>query len=274
MWKLIIADDERIIRETIAQLIDWESLGIELIGLCRDGIEAYHMILDEAPDLVMTDIRMPGLSGIELVRKVRQTSLKVSFLILSGYDEFAYARELMKYGVKYYLLKPCNEEDMIENLRLAIRDCMEFRALEDALRQEKAPSGMESALPEERGNADAFAERIMAYVEKHLHESDLTLKKIAEEYLFMNVDYVSRQFKKSTNRKFSQYLTEQRIRRAKRIMRTEENVKLSYLAQRVGCGNNPQYFSQIFKKAEGVTPAKYMERLQSGETAEQSGHSA
>ena len=65
MLKLIIADDERIIRESISKMIDWSSLGIELIGLCSDGIEAYNMILDECPDIVLTDIRMPGLSGLE-----------------------------------------------------------------------------------------------------------------------------------------------------------------------------------------------------------------
>lgn len=70
MLKMIIADDERVIRETISQMLDWESLGIELIGVCKNGIEVYNMILDESPDIVMTDIRMPGLSGLEVVREI------------------------------------------------------------------------------------------------------------------------------------------------------------------------------------------------------------
>ena len=68
MLKLIIADDERIIRETISTIIDWSQYGIELAGLCSNGIEAYNMILDESPDLVITDIRMPGMNGLELIR--------------------------------------------------------------------------------------------------------------------------------------------------------------------------------------------------------------
>lgn len=76
MLKLIIADDERIIRESISKMIDWSSLGIELIGLCSDGIEAYNMILDECPDIVLTDIRMPGLSGLELIEKNLPDRLK------------------------------------------------------------------------------------------------------------------------------------------------------------------------------------------------------
>ena len=95
MLKLIIADDERIIRESISKMIDWNSLGIELIGLCSDGIEAYNMILDECPDIVLTDIRMPGLSGLELIEKISQTDLNIQFILLSGFGEFEYSAKLL-----------------------------------------------------------------------------------------------------------------------------------------------------------------------------------
>ena len=77
MLKLIIADDERVMRETIHNLIEWEKLGISVAGLCEDGIEAFNMILDEEPDIVMTDIRMPGLSGLDLVREAKQMDYSV-----------------------------------------------------------------------------------------------------------------------------------------------------------------------------------------------------
>ncbi|MDO5423955.1 MAG: response regulator [Eubacteriales bacterium] len=501
MLKLIIADDERVIRETISTLIDWNELGIELVGLCKDGIEAYNMILDEAPDIVMTDIRMPGLSGLELARKITQTDQQIQFIFLSGYEEFDYAREAMEYGVRHYLLKPCSEEKLLESIRRASEDCLRAkRQMEERLRQsemlriirqdamyhlildgialEDAEDGgiarrmreqmeaygkyqdfdrspcylyyvyflewqyleeiLENLEARERKSGESFAfygvyvkntlllfsyddmgkeilgqclggagamveiareryehlpellehvlrkvkrydtiyaihnfrpiailnnqsamqymqniyqelegtekeqktkaleellamvreasrleslqmlgnsictqlahmglrtmsemtcffriagqekdmeklreqimemltqamtevserkqecgglsERVMDYVEKHLSDPDLTLKKIAEEYLYMNVDYVSRQFRKSTGKKFSQYLTEQRVRRAKELLAEEGGNKIQYVAERVGCGNNPQYFSQIFKKIEGVTPGKW-----------------
>ena len=81
MLKLLIADDERIIRETIFNIIDWKKHDIEVIGLCKNGIEAYDMILDESPDIVLTDIRMPGMGGLELIRKIRQTDLQIQFII-------------------------------------------------------------------------------------------------------------------------------------------------------------------------------------------------
>ena len=127
MLKLIIADDERVIRETISRLIDWESIGVEVVGLCKNGIEAYNMILDESPDIVMTDIRMPGLTGLELVREISQSDQRIQFIILSGYEDFEYAREAMKYGIRHYLLKPCNEEKIKESILKAGEDCMEAR---------------------------------------------------------------------------------------------------------------------------------------------------
>lgn len=127
MMKLLIADDERIIRETISSLIDWETLGAELTGLCSNGLEAYDMILDESPDIVMTDIKMPGMSGLELIKKIAETRLDTQFIILSGYGEFEYAKEAMKYGVKHYILKPCNEKQISESITAVIADCHELK---------------------------------------------------------------------------------------------------------------------------------------------------
>jgi len=79
----------------------------------------------------------------------------------------------------------------------------------------------------------------------------------------MNVDYVSRKFYKSTDKKFSQYLAEQRVGKAKELLSDEETNKIQYVAKRVGCGNNPQYFSQVFKKIKGITPDKWIAKMRS-----------
>ena len=100
MLKLVIADDERIIRETISTIIDWKQYDIELVGLCKNGLEAYDMILDESPDIVLTDIRMPGMDGLELIQRISQTDLNTQFIILSGYGEFEYAKTAEEKALK------------------------------------------------------------------------------------------------------------------------------------------------------------------------------
>lgn len=137
MLKLIIADDERIIRESISKMIDWSSLGIELIGLCSDGIEAYNMILDECPDIVLTDIRMPGLSGLELIEKISQTDLNIQFILLSGFGEFEYAKQAMRFRVHHYLLKPCNEDQIIESIQDVIKEHFHQKAFQDMQERQK-----------------------------------------------------------------------------------------------------------------------------------------
>ena len=126
MLKIIIVDDERFTRETLAHIINWEEYHIKVIGLCKNGLEAYDMILDESPDIVLTDIKMPGLDGLELIAKVHETGIKTQFILLSGYGEFEYAKKAMSYGVKYYLLKPCNEEQILESVQGVVRDCQEL----------------------------------------------------------------------------------------------------------------------------------------------------
>ena len=122
MLRLLIADDEKIIRETLCSIIDWKSLDIEVVGVCKNGLEAYDAILDEYPDIVLTDISMPKLSGLELIQKITQNHDNIQFIIISGYQDFSYAREAMKYGIKHYILKPCNEQEIIEAVKDSIKE--------------------------------------------------------------------------------------------------------------------------------------------------------
>lgn len=106
MYKVIIADDEPKVSELIKNLIFWQDLNLELMGIANDGISAYEMIMKFNPDIVITDIRMPGYNGIELIKKVKEFNPSIDFIIISGYQHFDYAHNAIKYGVKDYLLKP------------------------------------------------------------------------------------------------------------------------------------------------------------------------
>lgn len=115
MLKVLIADDEEKVSKLIFHLVRWEELGMEVIGTVGDGVDAYEMILEKEPDVVITDIRMPGMDGIELVEKVLQKldpDKKVFFVIISGYSQFEYAQQAVKLGVEDYLLKPIKKKEL------------------------------------------------------------------------------------------------------------------------------------------------------------------
>ena len=274
MLKMIIVDDEKIIRETIHSLIDWNSLGIDVAAVCKDGIEAFDCILDEYPDIVMTDIKMPGLSGLDLIEKVRAAQLNTEFIILSGYGEFEFARTAMRYGVKHYLLKPSNETEITQVIVSCVETCKSktasrvdslltqlfltemppekllqrrfftelsgeqdvdlaktqmIRLVMEASKKEYYPLSklqttdslmavnvcvtMNDLIPsaeqimtsifsvEPQHKYTDCVEKVIKYIGEHLSDSNLSLKWISENYLFMNPDYVSKMFVKQTGSK-------------------------------------------------------------------------
>lgn len=112
MLKVLIADDEPRVAMLVKQLIHWQEQGLECVGLFQDGQSALDAIRQLHPDIVITDIRMPVLSGLELIEKTLESEPQVRFVVISGYRYFEYAQRAIKYGVQDYLLKPIDEEEL------------------------------------------------------------------------------------------------------------------------------------------------------------------
>lgn len=331
MYKLLIADDEKIIRESVSEMLDWNALNIEITACCKNGLEALDAIMDTAPDIVMTDICMPGLGGLELIEKIQSLDPRIQFVILTGYPEFEYARRALSFGVREFLLKPVSAEAIvtaIENvekllpkydsasLTQLIAQLQKARSLSDreqargllsnffshshgledlkhlgiALFVElhtqigpSSPEGMSRFIGELMAETDyermhavildgilellparkparlSLSNEVKGYVLNHLNDENLSLKFIAENYLYINVNYLSRTFTKQSGEKFSNYLNRTRVERAKKLLSGREPEAVYVIAEAVGFGGNPQYFSQIFKKYTGKTPRQFME---------------
>lgn len=117
MYKVLLVDDEVWVVESLKTIIDWEEAGYKIIGQAYNGIEALDMIIKEAPDVVFTDIRMPDMNGLELIKRVNDLGLNIYFVVASGYAEFAYAQKAMNYGAVGYCLKPFDEMEIMNCLK-------------------------------------------------------------------------------------------------------------------------------------------------------------
>ena len=142
MKTVVLVDDERSVVESISKLVKWEQYGVKLVATCLNGFEALEAVKKNSPDIVITDIKMPVMNGLELIHRIKEASEKTEFIILSGYGEFEYAKEAMKEGVKYYLLKPFGEKDITEAIQASLRE-IERRVETEANKKKSRMTQME-----------------------------------------------------------------------------------------------------------------------------------
>ncbi len=338
MYKLLLVDDEAIIRDGIRAMVDWDALQIQLTASCPDAFAALDSMTDNMPDILMTDVRMPGMNGLELIEKALLMHPLLETLILSGFDEFDYARQAMKFGVKDYLLKPCAREELELALRRACREVdrkrehalqlksereaqvrrlmdrlneligssldgpsMErqlsetartvqdisvlrdaffgvltggagsaqaewaFSVIQDVLHASETPVPlMARCLVQLRGDGGeirGFVQKMADYVRDNYMNEALSLQFIADRVLYRNADYVGREFTRCMGQKFSAFLLKIRMEHAKELMSSQPDMRSYEIAERVGMGANPHYFSQMFRKYTGLTPKDYRNRI-------------
>ena len=128
MLKVVIADDEVRVCRLIQKLVDWNALGMEVAGTASNGFEALDLVTALSPDILITDIRMPGCDGLELIEKAKQVSPNLEIALISGYAQFEYAQTAMRFDVGGYLLKPINKDALMSTLEKLGKKCRERAA--------------------------------------------------------------------------------------------------------------------------------------------------
>jgi two-component system, response regulator YesN len=131
MYQLIIIDDEPVVRAGIKKLIPWENYNFELCAEGIDGRDGLKKVLDYLPDLVLVDVKMPGLSGIDLIREAKKEGFGGKFIILTGYSDFEFAKSAVSLGVRAYLLKPIDEDELLENVQEVLAELDAKKNLDD-----------------------------------------------------------------------------------------------------------------------------------------------
>lgn len=232
MFSVLLVDDEELVRVGVGFSVSCVMSEVEIVGEASDGEEGLELIRSKRPDIVITDIRMPKMDGLQMIGAIREEGLDVQVVVLSGYADFEYARQAMKYGVTEYLLKPIEDESLKETLEACIDRIAQKR---DLIREKK------------------ISKRIIDYIDEHYQE-DMFLDKLAEEFNF-NAKYLSALIKNETGQNFSTYLQNLRLNRAMDLL-LHTDLGIKEIAASVGYGDQ-RYFHRIFKKRTGKTPSQY-----------------
>lgn len=236
MFNVLVVDDESVQREGIKDLISQYRFPFQVLE-AENGMSAERILVRNAIDILITDVRMPLMDGLELCKQARKTQQDLKIVICSGYDEFEYARSAIRLGVMNYLLKPLVREEFLQ----VMEDITQIRPYGGHDEQET----MESKV----------IRQVKEYV-KDNHQRDISLSEAAHD-VYLSPGYLSILFKKETGENFSKYLTDYRLRRASHLL-IHSNMKINDIAGAVGIDNH-SYFAKLFKGKFGVSPLQYRE---------------
>lgn len=254
MYRVLIADDEPYIRERLAHHMPWREIGFEVVGSTENGEQALELFRAAKPHALLTDILMPGMSGLELIQIIKEQEPRTKLLVMSAYDDFKYAQQAIRLGVKGYLLKPIIREEFVELLQTVAEELRQEHF--HASHADKA-IGNEKLYPKPVNPYVLAAKR---YIDEH-YEAKLRLEDVAE-FLYMNPNYFSSLFKREMGLSFVDYVNELRIRKARSLL-LETDEKVYEVSIQVGYSNF-SYFNKLFKRLNGVTPQTYRELARSG----------
>lgn len=264
MLKLVIAEDEDIIRTGLVQTVDWQSMGVEVVGEAADGMEAWELVQKIQPDVLLTDIRMPRLGGLQLAEKVLELGLDTRVVFLTSYAEFAYAREALRLQAVDYLLKPIEEKELCRVMQKIASEAAERTPQKESMQQNMPADDMVYgltdwlALLQESGlnpHVRKTLERIAADYGKHL-----SIEMLAEE-LQVSSSYLSRKLKEATGHSFGGLLARYRLQEALKLLR-EGEYRVYEIAEKTGFGEYKN-FCQTFKKYLHESPKRYMQQRES-----------
>lgn len=254
MLKVVVIEDEIMLRKGLLYTTPWEEWECEVIGHADNGLAGLELIRRVRPDIVVTDIKMPGLDGIEMIRRASGEA-DCEFILITGHSEFEYAKSAVDLGVLGYILKPIDDEEFRRTVRKAADRIAEKRQIGRVLteRPEAIVGEVEKFIQPDAAAHNRYLDLAIQFIHDHYREN-ITLKDIAD-HLQISESYLTKIFRGKTSYSVVEYLTQYRLKRAIELL-MDAGVKIYEIAEKVGYQDS-RYFSTLFKKEMGLTPSEF-----------------
>lgn len=240
MLQIMIVEDEKVIRSGLKHIIVDVIGNYKIIREAADGTEALFYMETDKIDVIITDIRMKKMNGFELIKRIRLLNSSIPIIIISGYPDFEYAKQALKYNVHDYILKP------IDRIELAL-------ALHSAKELIEAGKNTSQLNGHKEKNERKVIRQAKDYINNNIHEQ-ISLHYVAD-LVQLNYQYFSALFKMETGYTFSEYVTITRIEKSKQLL-SQTNMKVYNIATMCGY-SNAKHFMNVFKKTTGMTPSEF-----------------
>ncbi len=243
MYKVLLVDDEPVIIDGLRRVVDWDAFGCEVAGVAYDTAAGAAAIRALSPDILLTDIKMPGEDGLMMIAALKSEYPDMQVTVISGYSDFSYMQRAIALGVCRYILKPTKMAE-----------------IEEALHEMTARLDRQHPQPEEDDDksASSFVVRTaLSYIETHCVDK-ITLPDVAAQ-CYVSQWHLSKLLNRMTEKNFYDLLNEARIRRAKELL-DDPKLRVSDICVMVGY-TDPPHFSRIFKKLTGMSANEYRNRF-------------
>ncbi|AMC94087.1 hypothetical protein AOC36_08825 [Erysipelothrix larvae] len=259
MIRVLVVEDEKIARKGLIITTPWERWGLEVIAEASNGKEGLALANKLNPDIIMTDIRMPIMDGLDMIEALSQTGESI-FIVMSAFSEFEYAKKALQYGAVDYLIKPFSDEQLNDALVKAVDN---VKALQTLKRQQTVTRNdmlntMDRYLSKSKRSQHLKIIAALDYIHEH-YAKEVSISNCCD-ILDVSESSLSRLFRSETSFSFHEYLTIYRIKIACELL-LDPNLMIYEVAKCVGY-RDQRYFSVVFKKYMGMTPNHYKEVYQ------------
>lgn len=252
---LLIVDDGQYVVEYLKHLLNWAKFGVHRIETTTNPTEARMLLDSDRFDIMITDIRMPEISGIDLLEHIHKRGLKTKVIFLSGYSQFDYAQKAIRFGALDYLLKPVDKDDMDKAMCQAVKSIGEKRSEPqyDLARCETDNMARPSDQPDRYYSGADIVRVIRDYILGHLGDG-LSLEELGG-IVHLHPVYLSKLYKQETGENLSSYILRARLEKSAHLLEVS-HLHVMDIARMVGY-RKPQYFIKLFKELYGITPYQY-----------------